>query len=119
MGANLKKSITILTGFLHDFAAGCWASTVLAIYWIHRLQTKNPELANALNSLGKDFFYFGLVCAGIVLVTGMGRTFTYIENFYGEDAEKLRKKMLIAKHVLLFVIFGSGTYWQYTMLNLD
>lgn len=45
----------------------------------------------------------------------MGRTFTYIENYYGEDAEKMRRKMLAVKHILLFGIFGSGTYWQYTM----
>lgn len=119
MGVNLKKLITILAGFIHDFAAGCWASTVLAIYWIQGLETENPEFANILNTLGKDFFYFGLVCVGIVLITGMGRTFTYIENFYGEDTEKLRKKMLIAKHILLFVIFGIGTYWEYSMVILD
>ena len=51
----------------------------------------------------------------LVLFTGMGRTFTYIENYYGKDTEKMRKKMLAVKHSLLFGIFGSGTYWQYTM----
>ena len=111
----MKKSITIFVGFIHDFAAGCWAATVLAIYWINDLQSKNPELAQALSPLEKEFFYLGLACVGIVLLTGMGRTFTYIENVYGKDAEKLRKKMLIVKHILLFGIFGTGTYWQYTM----
>lgn len=112
----MKKSITIFVGFIHDFAAGCWAATVLAIYWINNLQSGNPELAQALSPLEIEFFYLGLACAGIVLLTGMGRTFTYIENIYGEDAEKLRKKMLMVKHILLFGIFGTGTYWQYTMV---
>lgn len=112
----MKKSITIFVGFIHDFAAGCWAATVLAIYWIHNLQSRNPELAQALAPLSIEFFYLGLVCVSIVLLTGMGRTFTYIENVYGIDAEKLRKKMLIIKHILLFLIFGTGTYWQYAMV---
>ncbi|MDP3103029.1 MAG: hypothetical protein Q8M95_00300 [Candidatus Methanoperedens sp.] len=112
----MKKSITIFVGFIHDFASGCWAATVLAIYWINNLQSRNPQLAEALSPLEIEFFYLGLACVGIVLLTGMGRTFTYIENVYGEDAEKLRKKMLIIKHILLFGIFGTGTYWQYTMV---
>jgi len=115
-GENLKKSITIFVGFIHDFASGCWAATVLAIYWINNLQSRNPQLAEALSPLEIEFFYLGLACVAIVLLTGMGRTFTYIENVYGEDAEKLRKKMLIVKHILLFGIFGTGTYWQYTMV---
>ncbi len=112
----MNKPLTILTGFIHDFAAGCWAATVLAIYRIHGLQAGTPELAQALMPLSIEFFYLGLACVGIVLITGMGRTFTYIENVYGKDAEKLRKKMLIIKHVLLFGIFGTGTYWQYIMV---
>jgi putative copper export protein len=115
-GEHLKKPITIFVGFIHDFAAGCWAATVLAIYWISNLQSRNPELAQALSPLEIEFFYLGLACVAIVLLTGMGRTFTYIENVYGKDAEKLRKKMLIFKHFLLFGIFGTGTYWQYTMV---
>ena len=111
----MKKSITILVGFIHDFAAGCWVASVLAIYWLHNLQSGNQELAQAIAPLETDFFYLGIACVGIVLLTGMGRTFTYIENFYGANAEKLRRKMLVAKHMLLFGIFGTGTYWQYTM----
>ena len=56
-GEHLKKLITIFVGFIHDFAAGCWAATVLAIYWINNLQSKNPELAQALAPLEIEFFY--------------------------------------------------------------
>ncbi|VVB86392.1 Uncharacterised protein [uncultured archaeon] len=112
----MKKAITIFVGFIHDFSAGCWAATVLAIYWLHNLQSGSTELAQALAPIERNFFYLGIACVGIVLLTGMGRTFTYIENVYGEDAEKLRKKMLIIKHILLFGIFGAGSYWQYTMV---
>jgi hypothetical protein len=33
----MNKSLTIFVGFIHDFAAGFWAATVLAVYWLHRL----------------------------------------------------------------------------------
>ncbi len=112
----MKKALTIFTGFIHDFTAGCWAAILFVIYWMHRLHTGNNELASALMPLESQFFYFGLACTGIVLLTGMGRTFTYIEDFYGKDAEKLRRKMLMVKHALLFGIFGIGTYWQYIMV---
>lgn len=112
----MNKSLTIFVGFIHDFSAGFWAATVLAIYWLHRLQVSNPELSSPLRPLEIEFFYFGLASVGLVLLTGMGRTFTYIENYYGEDAEKMRRKMLAVKHILLFGIFGIGTYWQYTMV---
>ena len=112
----MNKSLTIFIGFIHDFAAGFWAATLLAVYWLHRLQLSDPELSSPLKPLETEFFYLGLASVGMVLLTGMGRTFTYIDNFYGKDAEKIRRKMLAAKHILLFGVFGSGTYWQYTMV---
>lgn len=87
----------------------------MAIYWLHGLHLQSMEY-EVLISLEKDFFYAGLIFVGVVLITGMGRTFTYIENFYGPDAEKVRKKMLVIKHIILFIIFGSGISWQYTMV---
>ncbi len=112
----MKKVFTIFIGFIHDFAAGCWGATVLTVYWLDRLSQKNPALQPILSSIEKDFFYIGLVCTAIVFIAGTGRTFTYVENVYGEDAEKKRRKMLIIKHIILFVVFGSGIYWQYTII---
>ena len=111
----MNKVSTILIGFSHDFAAGCWAATVLSIYWLGQL-SNNIEIQSALVPLKKDFFYLALICVGIVLLTGMGRTFTYIDNVYGEDSEKIRRKMLALKHILLFSVFGVGLYWQYSMV---
>ncbi len=100
-------------GFVHDFAAGCWAATVLAVWWIDR----KPLAGVALAGLKKEFFYIGLVCVAVVLLAGVGRTFTYayIGSVYGEQSEALRRKMLALKHIGLFIVFGLGTYWQWTM----
>ena len=111
----MKKAFTIFIGFLHDFAAGCWLATVLAVYWLDRISKQKPELKTSLSTLEKDFFYISLVCVAMVFAAGAGRTFTYVENVYGEDAEKMRRRMLILKHVVLFLVFGAGIYWQYSL----
>lgn len=114
----MKKAFSIFIGFVHDFAAGCWAATVLAVYWLHRITGQHPEMHEFLKSLMREFFYLGLGCVALVLLGGTGRTFTYayIGNVYGEDAEKLRRRMLMVKHILLLLIFGAGIYWQYIMI---
>lgn len=111
----MKRALTIFIGFIHDFAAGIWAATVLAVYWLDRVPEVSLKIV--LSGLMKEFFYIGLICIGIVFLAGAGRTFTYayVGDVYGADAERTRRKMLIIKHVILLVIFGSGTYWQYTM----
>lgn len=111
----MNKALTIFIGFLHDFAAGIWLATVLAVYWLDRIADANLQLA--LTGLKKEFFYIGFVCVGIVFIAGMGRTFVYaqIGDVYGKDAERLRRKMLMIKHILLLVVFGIGIYWQYVM----
>ena len=110
----MKKILTILIGFIHDWAAGGWAATVFGVYWLNR-QAVPSELGNIIFDLKKQFFYFGIACVILVFATGTGRTFTYVGNVYGEDAEKMRRKMLIIKHIILLSVFGAGTFWQFFM----
>jgi uncharacterized membrane protein len=111
----LKKALTIFIGFVHDFAAGCWGASVLAIYWLNK-QSLAPDVQEILSGMKKQFFYFGIACVLLVFATGAGRTFTYVGNVYGEDAEKVRRKMLITKHIVLLTVFGAGIWWQYAMV---
>ena len=110
----MKKVFTIVIGFVHDFAAGCWGATVLAIYWL-TIQSLPPDLQPVITALKKQFFWFGIACVVMVFATGAGRTFTYVGNVYGADAERMRRSMLIIKHIILFLVFGAGVYWQYLM----
>jgi len=111
----LKKALAILIGFVHDFSAGLWAATVLAVWWLERSAHGHPEAAPVLQGLQRNFFWMGVAFTVIVLATGAGRGFTYVDNFYGPDAEARRRKMLVVKHVLLMAVFGLGTWWQYGM----
>ena len=110
----MNKAFTITIGFVHDFAAGCYAATVLGIYWLSR-QVYSAEVGAVILGLKKQLFWTGIVCVVTVFATGAGRTFTYVDNVYGEDAEKRRRKLLIIKHVFLLTVFGLGIWWQYSM----
>lgn len=110
----MRRFVTIVIGFVHDFAAGCWAATVLAVYWLSASSVP-AELSLVMAGLKKQFFYLGIVCVVLVFATGAGRTFTYVENVYGEEAERQRRKMLMVKHLILLSVFGLGTYWQWSM----
>lgn len=111
----MKKILTIIIGFIHDFASGCWAASVFSVYWLDR-QNIAFGLLDTFIELKEQFFYVGLVCILVVFATGAGRTFTYVDNVYGKRSEKARRKMLIIKHIFLLGIFGYGTYWQYSMI---
>jgi len=111
----MKQIFAILIGFLHDFATGCWAATVFAVYWLDR-QNFTVDLLTALLDLKKQFFYAGLFSIFLVFATGAGRSFTYTNNKYGKRHERKRRTLLIIKHLLLLTIFAVGTYWQYATI---
>uniref|UniRef100_A0A831U492 Uncharacterized protein n=1 Tax=Geobacter metallireducens TaxID=28232 RepID=A0A831U492_GEOME len=106
---HLRKAAVILNGFVHDFAAGIWLAAIAAIVLIHSMhQGSGGEVAAILNRLERIFFWTSIVAMVVIAATGAGRTFTYVDNWYGADAERVRRRMLIIKHVVLAAAFGAG-----------
>jgi uncharacterized membrane protein len=110
---NIRKSLVILNGFVHDFAAGIWLAAISTIVLLHRAHTQHPEITGVINALEHQLFWASILAMVLIMATGAGRTFTYIENWYGADAERLRRTMLIVKHVILFGCFGAGYFFIY------
>ncbi|SNB47907.1 hypothetical protein [Geobacter sp. DSM 9736] len=108
---KIKKSVVILNGFIHDFAAGIWLAAIVVIGWLHAAQQTHPLAAEVLSLLEKRMFWMSVVSAVLIMATGAGRTFTYVDNWYGEDAERTRRRALIVKHVVLFAAYGTGYLW--------
>ena len=104
----LKKSLVVLNGFIHDFAAGIWLATIVTIAVLHNAHLKDPAVVGILNHLEHLFFWGSVVAAVVIMATGAGRTFTYVDNWYGKDAECARRKALIVKHVVLFSAYALG-----------
>ena len=108
---NLKKILVVLNGFIHDFAAGIWLAAITTIALLHRAHLHDAVLTTVLNGIERQFFWASVLAMVMIMATGAGRTFTYVENWYGQDAERVRRRMLIVKHVVLLVCFGSGYLW--------
>lgn len=108
---DLKKSAVIFNGFIHDFAAGIWLATIVTIAVLHNAHQKNAAVVSILNHLERLFFWGSVVAAVLIMATGAGRTFTYVDNWYGEDAERQRRKALIIKHLVLFTAYALGYFW--------
>ncbi|CAG0950094.1 hypothetical protein [Geobacter sp.] len=114
---NIRNVAVILNGFIHDFAAGIWLAAIASIALIHRMHQAQPqEIIAVLNRLEHIFFWGSVVSMVIIMATGAGRTFTYVDNWYGADAERVRRRMLIIKHVVLFSFFGVGYLIIYPMV---
>jgi uncharacterized membrane protein len=104
----MKKIAVVLNGFIHDFAAGYWLAAVFAIAFLHRSHLTTPAAMSIVNPLERIFFWQSVAAMVLIFATGAGRTFTYVENWYGPDAEKARRKALIVKHIVLLAAFGAG-----------
>ena len=107
----MKKALIILNGFIHDFAAGIWLAAIATITLLHNAHVREQTLITILNEIERRFFWASVVAMILIMATGAGRTFTYIVNWYGEDAERIRRRMLIIKHLALLICFGVGYLW--------
>lgn len=112
---DLKKMIAIFNAFVHDTASGLWMATVFAIYWIH-IKMVPPGMDAYVFDLKKGLFYLCILSLVIIAVTGMGRTMTYTPGAHGHSSERLRKQMLIAKHIVGILVYGGGTFWIYSIV---
>lgn len=105
---NLKKTAVILNGFIHDFASGYWLAAIVTIVLLHRRHLADSTLTAIVNPVERLFFWQSVAAMVLILATGAGRTFTYVDNWYGPEAESARRRMLIIKHAVLFAAFGAG-----------
>ena len=110
---KLKKIAVVINGFIHDFTSGYWVSALIAIYFLHDFRLEYQALSVPINHIERFFFWNALYAMVIILLTGAGRTFTYVDNVFGEQTEATRRKLLIGKHIILFAVFGAGSWWSY------
>lgn len=112
---SIKKAAIVLNGFIHDFATGYWLSALIAIYLLHGFRGGVPEVTVILSGIERFFFWNTVGAAAAIFATGGMRSFTYVNNFYGPEAERTRRRMLVIKHVLLLLVVGAGSYWGYSL----
>ncbi len=111
----MSHFIKVINAYIHDFASALWLASVLVVYWTDRYAIP-AGTEDFFFRFRKDFLFIGIGSLVIIMITGAGRTYTYDAGQFGEDAEKKRKQILIVKHILGFIVYGAGTYWQYVMV---
>ena len=112
---GIKKILVVLNGFVHDFATGYWLSAMISIWFLARYRLELPAVAGVLTGIQKFFFWNSVGAVVVIFATGAGRTLTYMDNVFGENTEQTRRKMLIAKHVVLLAIFGAAGWWAWNV----
>jgi putative copper export protein len=110
---DLKKIAVVVNGFMHDFTSGYWVSAMIAIYFLHDFRIEYPLLSGSINNIERFFFWNSIMAVLVILLTGAGRSFTYVDNVFGEQTEGTRRRLLIGKHVILIAIFGAGSWWAF------
>ncbi len=111
----MNNLLRVINAYIHDFASAMWLATLLVVYWTNRFFPPSGS-EEFFFGFKRDFFFIGIGSLVVILLTGVGRTYSYKSGQYGEDAEKERKEILIVKHILGLLIYGAGTFWQYTMV---
>ena len=110
---KLKKIAVVFNGFVHDFASGIWLAAIAAISMLHDAHLREPAVTPIINLLEHRFFWCSVVAMVLIMATGAGRTFTYVDNWSGADGENVRRRMLIIKHVVLLSAFALGYWYVY------
>jgi hypothetical protein len=92
--------------------------TVVAVYWFDRRSLENPDLRSVITGLNKELYYIGLVCIGVILLAGTGRTFypNDVKKIFDKSREKERIQQLSKMYLILFVVFFTGIYLRYSAM---
>jgi uncharacterized membrane protein len=109
----IKRAAIVLNGFIHDFTTGYWVAALLALYFLHGFQGRLPALAAELGIVERFFFWNSAGAVVVILATGGMRGFNYVDNIYGPEVERTRRRMLVIKHIVLLALFAAGEYWAY------
>lgn len=105
------KAFLIINNFAHDLFTGLWTSSVIVIYLLNKRANTRTHLATELHDIAKLFFWLGIFSIAIILGTGLIRYIFY--RIESDGSEKIKKSLLIFKHLLLGAVFIGGTFLAY------
>lgn len=103
----------IINDFAHDLFTGLWVSSILTIFLLEKrlTLTAGTLVALSIQEIKRFFFWLGVCSIVTIAVTGMVRF-----SYYRSEQNRMgavKNKALIAKHIVLGIILGAGTYLAY------
>lgn len=108
----MPQWLSVLVSFAHDLATGFWLALVLVAAGLRR--TLEPAgLLPAGRPVLVALFRWVIAALVVILLTGVWRTLTF-RNTPGIDP-LVKRRLLIAKHVLLGAAFALGTWYAWRL----
>jgi radical SAM superfamily enzyme YgiQ (UPF0313 family) len=108
------KALIVVNNFVHDLFTGLWTSSLVVIVLLDR-RADSPEgvlVASSLHEVMRIFFWLGVASIAVILASGSLRMLYYGPGISAEE-EKIKKELLIVKHVFFTFAFIGGTYLAY------
>lgn len=105
------KAFFIINNFTHDLFTGLWTSAILVIYLLSKRANAQTLLAAELHAIMNVFFWLGIFSIAMILGTGLIRFIYY--RPVTDGTERIKKSLLIYKHILLGAVFIGGTFMAY------
>lgn len=90
---------------------GLWISSLATIVLLSRKVGPGSEAAVAIQEVKIFFFWLSLASAAIIMISG-GLRFSYYKTESGQYG-LVKNRILIIKHIILGIIFITGTYAAY------
>ena len=120
MNNSLKKYAFLLNDFSHDLFTGLWICSLLAIYLINGAVQEHTSPETVAFATGLLRVFFNLLCFSMVLIMATGGA-RYYHVRRSESAANTpeRRKLLIAKHAVMGVLFPLGTWlgWVWSSIT--
>lgn len=108
--------VRVTNNFLHDMATGTWAASLMVLVVLNRSLPGMPqEAAMAIGDAMLLVFWLLIGALIVVTVTGALRLF-YWRATTTPDELVAKRRALIVKHIVFFVIYGGGTVWAWMLL---
>ena len=108
----MPVALRIVNNFVHDLATGFWLAVVIVEAALRRELSASGLLAPGRPVLALCF-WSAVGSLVVILATGVVRTATYRDH-QNPNAE-LKRRLLVAKHVLLGAAFTLGTAWAHRL----
>lgn len=100
----------LLNNFMHDFSAAGWLFGAVLLGIIRRKGNENGLDAGGARFIAETIRRLMWFCLAGIIVFGAVRAAAYRQYEWNEAAGQAQVTVLMAKHVLFFLLFFAGLY---------
>nr|MBF0223191.1 hypothetical protein [Desulfobulbaceae bacterium] len=108
----MKKYLALINDFAHDFFTALWLASLFVLFLVNQeidSAVVDITASRIISTLLHNFFWLQTWSMVLIILTGIGR-YLHVKGQNTKDSyDQQRKTLLIAKHVVLGVLFVGGS----------